>query len=152
MEIKLIRTALQPTYTIGKLYINGTYFCDTLEDAVRDTNHNGKFDNGEKKINGETAIPYGGYEITLSIQSPRFKNKEQYSFCKGYLPRLLNVPSFEGVLIHIGNTAKDSSGCILVGENKIKGSVINSTATFKRLYSVLAAAANKGEKLFILIT
>ena len=63
MEIVVKRIALKPTYTIGKLYIDGEYFCDTLEDTVRDLNKNGKFDNGEKKVYGETAIPYRKYEI-----------------------------------------------------------------------------------------
>ena len=63
MKLKLNRIALRKTYTIGKLYIDGKYFCDTLEDTVRDTNKSGKFDNGEKKVKGKTAIPYGTYEI-----------------------------------------------------------------------------------------
>lgn len=93
-------------YTIGRLYIDGKYFCDTLEDPVR-----------KVKIKGKTAIPAGTYEVIVN-RSPRFKR---------LLPRLLNVPNFEGVLIHRGNTAEDTAGCILVGENKIKGKVINST-------------------------
>lgn len=126
-----------PEYTIGHLYVNGKYFCDTLEDTNRDLNKNGKFDKGEKKVYGETCIPFGTYKITLSIQSPKFSKQDKYKFCKGYLPRLLDVPEYEGVLIHIGNKPKDTLGCILVGENKVKGQVINSTLTFKKLYSVL---------------
>jgi len=108
MKLTLKRIALRPTYTIGKLYIDDVYFCDTLEDTVRDVNKNGKFDNGEKKIKGETAIPYGTYEIKWTY-SPRFKK---------YTPQLMNVPSFEGVRIHSGNTSKDTEGCLLLGENK----------------------------------
>lgn len=106
MKLLLKRIALKDTYTIGKLYIDGVYFCDTLEDAVRDV-----------KIKHETAIPKGIYKITL-VSSPRFKR---------ILPRLHDVPGFTGILIHRGNTIDDTSGCILVGENKKKGMVLNST-------------------------
>ena len=105
MNILVKRVALKPTYTIGHMYIDGKYVCDTLEDTVRDLNKNGKFDNGEVKIKGQTAIPYGTCEVIWNY-SPRFKR---------YTPRLLNVNSFDGVLIHAGNTAKDTEGCILLG-------------------------------------
>ncbi len=149
MKLLLKRIALKPTYTIGWLYVDGVKVCDTIEDKVRDLNKNGVFDNGEKKIVGQTAIPYGTYDVTLGVQSPKYKDKAAYRFCDGYLPRLLDVPDFEGVLIHIGNTAEDSAGCILVGENKAVGRVINSTATFNRLYPMLRAAADRGEKIRI---
>ncbi|MBQ6939922.1 MAG: hypothetical protein IJN51_01295 [Alistipes sp.] len=150
MKLLLKRIALRPTYTIGRLFIDGEMFCDTCEDKVRDTNKDGDLlDEGEGKVYAETAIPYGTYEVTLNVQSPRFRTKKAYEFCKGFLPRLLNVPHFEGILIHIGNTAKDSGGCILVGENKVVGGLINSTATFTRLYGRLKAAADRGEKIEI---
>lgn len=128
MKLSLKRIALRPTYTIGRLYIDGEYFCDTCEDKVRDTNKNGVFDE-EKKVYGETAIPYGTYTIILSM-SNRFKR---------VLPLLLDVPYFEGVRIHSGNTAKDSLGCILVGENKQVGKVMNSRKTENRLMQILNA-------------
>ena len=150
MKLHLKRIALRPTYTIGRLFIDGERFCDTCEDRVRDTNKDGDLlDNGESKVYSETAIPYGTYDVTLGVQSQRFRTKTAYKFCNGYLPRLLNVPHFEGILIHIGNTAKDSAGCILVGENKIVGGLVNSTATFTRLYGRLKAAADRGEKIEI---
>lgn len=149
MKLLLKRIALKPTYTIGCLFIDGTKVCDTLEDPVRDANRNGIFDNGEKKIAGQTAIPYGTYDITLSVQSSKYKDKAAYRFCNGYLPRLIDVPEFEGILIHIGNTAEDTAGCILVGENKEVGKVINSTTTFSRLYPLLKAAADRGEEIKI---
>lgn len=152
MELLLKRIALKPTYTIGKLYIDGRYICDTLEDAVRDLNKNGVFDNGERKIYGESAIPYGTYEVTLKVKSPKFSQKASYTWCKGYLPRLLNVPSFEGILIHAGNYAKDSYGCLLVGENKVVGAVINSMNTLRyKVYPLLKAASDRGEKITIKI-
>ena len=75
MKLTLKRIALRDTYTIGRLYIDGVYFCDTLEDKVRDLNKNGKFDNGEKKVYSETAIPYGIYKVDINTVSPRFKNR-----------------------------------------------------------------------------
>lgn len=83
MKLLLKRIALKPTYTIGWLYIDGQKVCDTIEDAVRDLNKNGQFDNGEKKVYAETAIPYGTYDITLKIQSPKYKDRAQYKFCDG---------------------------------------------------------------------
>lgn len=142
MEIKVKRiTPIDYPYTIGKMYIDGDYFCDTLEDRVRDINKNGKFDNGEVKVAGETAIPYGRYQVVVTM-SPRFKRE---------LPRLLNVPNFEGILIHRGNTAPDTAGCILVGENKVKGKVINSTPYEQKLVSILKEIQNKGEEIWITI-
>ena len=154
MELKLNRHYLGDSYTIGKLYINGDYFCDTLENKVRDLNKNGRFDNGERKIPKETAIPYGTFLITLKEISPKYSNFTRYpnyKFCGGRLPRLLDVSDFIGILIHIGNFPKDTEGCILVGYNTIKGQVTNSTDTFKRLYKLLEAADKKGEIIKITI-
>lgn len=152
MELLLKRIALKDTYTIGKLYVNGIYFCDTIEDKVRDLNKDGDLnDVGEGKIPSLTAIPYGKYEITLKVQSPKYSLKTNYNWCKGYLPRLINVPHFEGILIHAGNTAKDSAGCILIGENKVKGKVINSMVTLKKLYPILKEASDKNEGIWIKI-
>lgn len=136
MKMLLKRRFLGDNYTIGTLYIDDIRFCDTLEDKNRDVNKNGKFDKGEKKVQGETCIPYGTYKVTLNL-SPRFKRP---------LPRLMDVPDFDGVLIHRGNTAKDTQGCILVGENKVKGKVINSTPYEVELVRRCAdAIANKEE-------
>lgn len=141
MELKLKRTARRETYTIGKLYIDGEYFCDTLEDKDRGLAQDRPLQkNVAMKKAGVTAIPTGRYRVTLGVKSPKFSQRRAYDFCKGYVPRLLDVPAFEGVLIHIGNTARDSEGCILVGQNKVMGQVINSTETFKRLYERLKKA------------
>lgn len=133
MKIKLKRIALKKDYTIGKLYIDDVYFCDTLEDAVRDLNKNGKFDNGEKKIYGQTAIPYGTYEVTTNVVSSRFKNRTWAKPYNGKIPRLLNVQSFDGVLLHPGSSQLDTSGCILVGKNTIVGRLTDSQKTFHLL-------------------
>ena len=135
MKLTLKRIALRQTYTIGKLYIDDNYFCDTLEDAVRDLDKNGKFDNGEKKIKGKTAIPYGTYEIKWTY-SPRFKK---------YTPQLMNVPSFEGIRIHSGNSSTDTEGCLLLGENKKVGMVLNSRATINKFYPLIKKACFKGK-------
>jgi hypothetical protein len=152
MELKLYRIALKNTYTIGKLYINGQYFCDTCEDKVRDLNKDGDLnDTGEGKVYAKTAIPYGRYEVTMKVKSPKFGQRVAYNWCGGYLPRLLNVPHFEGILIHAGNSADSSAGCLIVGENKIKGQVINSMSTLKKLVPILKRASDNGEKIWISI-
>lgn len=135
MKLTLKRIALRPTYTIGKLYIDDAYFCDTLEGTVRDTNKSGKFDNGEQKIKGKTAIPYGTYEIKWTY-SPRFKK---------YTPQLMNVPSFEGIRVHAGNTSADTEGCLILGENKQVGKVLNSRATINKFYPIIKEACSNGK-------
>lgn len=135
MKLTLKRIALRQTYTIGKLYIDNVYFCDTLEDTVRDTNKSGKFDNGEQKIKGKTAIPYGTYEIKWTY-SPRFKK---------YTPQLMNVPSFEGIRVHAGNTSADTEGCLILGENKQVGKVLNSRATINKFYPIIKEACSNGK-------
>jgi hypothetical protein len=146
MKLYLNRHYKGDAYTIGKLYIDGEYFCDTCEDVDRGLTQKTPLNEiKEKKIKHQTAIPTGTYKITLKVQSPKYSQRSQYDFCKGYLPRLIDVPGYEGILIHIGNKAGDSSGCILVGENKVKGQVINSTATFKKLYEKLKEATDEIE-------
>lgn len=135
MKLTLKRIALRPTYTIGKLYIDDVYFCDTIEDTVRDLNKNGKFDNGEQKIKGKTAIPYGTYEIKWTY-SPRFKK---------YTPQLMNVSSFEGIRVHAGNTSADTEGCLILGENKQVGKVLNSRATINKFYPIIKEACSNGK-------
>lgn len=102
MKLLLERRFKGDAYTVGTLYVNGERFCDTLEDRVRD------LAGGEVKVPGETAIPEGVYKVIVN-RSPKFGRD---------LPRLLDVPQFEGVLIHWGNSAEDSAGYILVGKNK----------------------------------
>ena len=141
MELKLKRIAKRDTYTIGKLFIDGVHFCDTLEDTDRGLTQDMPLPViRAKKRAGVTAIPTGTYKVTLKVQSPRFSKKEMYTFCNGYLPRLINVTGFEGVLIHVGNTARDTEGCILVGRNTQVGKVLESRVTFQRLYEKLNAA------------
>ena len=141
MEILLQRVAKKDKYTIGKLYINDQYFCDTLEDTDRGlTQSMTEQQIGSKKVYGETAIPTGTYRIIISY-SNKFKKQ---------MPLLLNVPGFAGIRIHSGNTEKDSLGCILVGKNKAVGKVLESRDTYSKLFSILQEA-NKKETIKITI-
>lgn len=152
MKLLLRRIFKGPRYTIGKLFINGVYECDTLEDQDRGlTSQMSLEEIKAKKVYGVTAIPYGTYKIDMNTVSPKFKDRSWAKFCGGKLPRLIDVKGYEGVLIHVGNKAEDTLGCILVGENKIKGQVINSTATFQELYSVMLKAKLLGEELSLTI-
>jgi hypothetical protein len=132
MEMILKRRFFGETYTVGTLFVDGARFCDTLEDRVRNLAK-------EAKIAGETAIPAGRYRVTVSV-SPKFGRE---------LPRLQGVPQFEGILIHRGNTPKDTAGCILVGENKVKGQVVNSTGYETELVRRCKEAESRGEEIWI---
>jgi hypothetical protein len=127
MELRVERTDRSGDSTIGKLYVNDQFECYTLEDVERPV-----------KIKGKTAIPAGRYEVVIN-QSQRFGR---------LLPLFLNVPNFEGVRIHPGNTAADTEGCILVGETKSEGSIGQSKVAFERLFNKLKAASET-EKIFI---
>jgi hypothetical protein len=153
MELVLNRIAKKNGYTIGKLSINGKYFCDTLEDADRGlTSSMPSFELKGKKIPHVTAIPTGRYQITMDVVSPRFGKSAFYKqYGGGRVPRLLNVPNFEGVLMHCGNTAKDTDGCILVGRNTQIGMVTDSKATYSKLYPILEKAAKGMDKIWITI-
>lgn len=128
MKLTLKRIYFAEKYTIGKLYVDGVYFCDTLEDKYRDLSK-------EKKVMHETAIPFGTYEVIVNL-SPKFKRE---------LPRLLNVPNFDGILIHSGLYPSHTSGCILVGENKIKGALINSKPYEVKLIEIIKQGMLKGK-------
>lgn len=129
MDLKVVRRFKGELYTIGSFFINDTYFCDTVEDKVRKPG---------VKIPGKTAIPYGKYKVILT-HSPKFKRK---------LPLLLDVPNFTGIRIHRGNNANDSSGCVILGENRAKGMVLNSTRYEEELVKKLESLP-LNEKVFI---
>ena len=138
MKLVLKRIAKLDKYTIGKLYIDGKYFCDVLEDPDRGLSSNMPLDEIKKiKVKGETAIPIGTYKINMNIISPKFKNKFWAKPYNGKIPRLENVPGYEGILIHPGSYPEDTQGCILVGKNKIKGQVVESQNTFHSLMNIL---------------
>lgn len=143
MNLELKRIFKGKDYTIGRLFIDGEYFCDTLEDPVR------QLDSIKDKIYSKTAIPTGKYKVSMSVVSPKYSIRKSYNWCGGRLPRLLDVPFFDGILIHSGNTPDHTAGCILVGENKIKGQVINSMNTLKNLWVKLNVADEVGEEIWI---
>jgi len=124
IKLKIVRDHLKDTYTIGDMYIDYgdgegyKFFSNTLEDKVRPTD--------ESKIYGETAIPYGIYSLTITF-SPKFNR---------LLPLVNNVPGFQGIRIHPGNTAEDTEGCILVGVNDQVGAIHQSKVTFDKLFSI----------------
>jgi hypothetical protein len=153
MEIRVDRRYKKQSYTISNLYIDGKWFCNVLEDADRGLDSSMSVDKIlDIKKPSITAIPRGTYEITLDVISPKYSKVQFYKdVCNGKLPRLKNVKGFDGILIHAGNTDKDSSGCLLVGQNKVKGQVINSKETFKQLYKTLQDRKSRGEKITIKI-
>ena len=130
MQLKLIRDTFSDESTIGKLYIDGEYFCETLEDKDR------YLEGGGKKEYGKTAIPRGTYGVIITM-SNRFKKE---------LPLLLNVPQFEGIRIHAGNTAVDTDGCILLGRARRNNFVENSRDAVNEFIQKLREALDNGEK------
>ena len=143
MELRLERKYRNNNYCIDKLYINGKYFSDVLEDPDRGLTDTMSLEEIKKiKIKGNTCIPYGTYNVTITY-SPRFKRN---------LPLINNVKGFDGIRIHSGNTPQDTEGCLLPGFNKVKGQVIDSRVTTDKLIAQIQQALNKGEKVTITIT
>lgn len=133
--IHLRRVAKKATYTIGKLYVNGEYFCDTIEDTDRGlTSSMSASEIADSKIHGQTAIPTGTYNVVMTY-SPRFKK---------IMPLLEEVPGFSGIRIHSGNDSSDTEGCILPGQNKVVGKVINSRVYTNKLYKVISDGLKSG--------
>jgi hypothetical protein len=139
MEFTLVRKYFQPTYTIGKLFIDDDYICDSIEDKVRplkDLNNDGDFDEpGEGKIYAQTAIPYGRYQIKMVY----WERKSRLT------PQLLNVPGFTGIYIHSGTTASDTAGCLIFGENRIKGGVTMSRFHVNQIESMIRKGLKDGD-------
>ena len=142
MKVELVRIYNCPTYCIGRIYVDGEYVCDCVEDTDRGLDQSWPLSEiKKKKIKSMTAIPTGTYEMTMSIQSPKFSQYEYYyRLCKGYLPRILGIKGFEGVLFHCGSSAQSSAGCIIVGYNTIKGKVTDSRKAFEKLMKHFNAA------------
>ena len=153
MELIVDRKWKKDTYTISNLTIDGKWFCNILEDTDRGLDDSMSVAEIKKlKKPSITAIPRGTYEVTLDVVSHKYSTNTFYKqVCNGKVPRLLNVKGFEGILIHAGNSSKDSEGCLLVGVNKVKGQVLNSRETFKELYKLLKDKHDKGEKITIKI-
>ena len=133
MELTLQRITKDKNYTLGELSVDGEKFCHTLEPTWRKPE--------ARKIPGKTAIPEGRYPIVITL-SPKFKQ---------WLPLLLHVPGFTGIRIHAGNTAKDTKGCILVGENTGKGVLSDSRLWVERLKRHIVDAKERGEGVWITV-
>lgn len=128
MRLTLMRIANRPTYCIGKLYIDGEYFCDTIEDTDRGLKDEmSEEEILKRKVKGETAIPSGIYPVTITY-SPKYKKM---------MPLISNVKGYSGIRIHSGNTSKDTEGCLIVGKNKEVGKVLESRNTYNTLYKRL---------------
>ena len=120
MNINVCREDYSSKSTIGKMYIDGVFECFTLEDVVR---------NGPK-VPGATAIPAGSYNVIVD-----FSNRFQKD-----MPHILDVPGFEGIRIHSGNTDADTEGCILLGRNRAEDYVGESRLAFASFFPKLQAA------------
>lgn len=153
MEILVYRKWKKPDYTVGRMSIDGTLICNTMEDVDRG------LDDGmqdwmirNKKIPNVTAIPTGRYKIDMDTVSPKFSKYPFYmDVCKGKLPRLKNVKGFDGILLHCGVDHSNSAGCILVGMNTQVGKLTDSKETFKKIYALMKEAHDNGETIYITI-
>ena len=143
MNLRLERKYRCSNYCIDKLYINNEYFSDALEDPDRGLTDSMNLEEIKRiKVKGDTCIPYGTYNVTITY-SPRFKKN---------LPLINNVKGFDGIRIHSGNTPQDTEGCLLLGLNKVKGRVVDSKVTVNKFIDIVQEALNKGEKVTITIT
>lgn len=152
MRLKIDRTYKKADYTIGRLFVNGIYFCDTLEDRDRGLNSN-YTEAAIKlaKVAGLTAIPTGTYKVVLSV-SPKFGGKDWATRYGGLVPEILKVKGFSGVRIHPGNGPEQTFGCPLVGDNKVKGGLINSQKRYIELMGKhLLPAWERKEEITIVI-
>lgn len=151
MRINIDRLWPKETYTVGLLYVDGVRLCETLEDKDRGLRKEDDLSTIRSvKVYGETAIPAGTYKVAMDVVSPKYSAVKWYEdLCGGKMPRLLGVPGFEGILVHPGNTALDSYGCILVGRNTKVGQLTESKATFKKLYKKMKDAYDRGETITI---
>lgn len=147
MEITLKRLYCKETYTIGNIDIDGKFLCNSIEDKVRDYNKDGDLDdNGEEKIYGKTAIPYGKYKIIVTM-SPKFGR---------FMPLLLDVKHFSGIRIHGVKkgyiaTAKNTEGCIIPGINTVKGGLSQSNEYENKITELIQKSYDKGEPVYITI-
>ena len=154
MKLLVERNWKKEGYTIGKMSIDGEFFCNTLEDKDRGLKNTMTLAEVKKlKVAGTTAIPTGTYSINMNVISPRYSSKEwDIKNCHGAkMPRLEEVPGFIGILIHPGNTAAETDGCLLVGKNDVKGMVTKSKEYFLQLYNKMYAAYQRGETIEITI-
>ncbi len=129
MNLRLIREPSRYNATLGVLFVDGVFHSFTVEDVIREVAAQPV---SKWKVPGETAIPAGRYRVQIT-HSPRFGRR---------LPILLNVPGFDGIRIHPGNSAADSEGCILPGRARAKGMVLESRSAFDELFALLNMATD----------
>jgi len=151
MDVVLKRIARRDTYTIGRFFMDGEQVCDSLEPKDRGlTSSMSRDEIAAIKVPSKTAIPTGRYRIGFAY-SPRFSHR--YTFLhNGLMPVILNVPGFQGILIHSGNTERDTAACVLVGENTVVGKVMNSVKTLREVYARMIEAHEAGEPIYITIS
>lgn len=140
MKLTVKRIALRGSYTLGELYIDGQFFCSTLEDKDRGLTQNMSVEQIKSmKVPGETAIPKGTYKVTLDVVSPKFSKYPFYmKVCEGKLPRLIDVKGYEGVLIHVADGIKRDAllqGCIGIGNLSSEEYLINGKQVFTEFYN-----------------
>lgn len=152
MELLVDRKWKKDSYTIGKWYADGIEIGDSMEDRDRGLDNSMSLDKIQKiKVKSKTAIPTGTYEVKMTY-SPRFSGRAWGRKYNGKVPEILNVKGFTGVRIHPMNSALDSSGCIGIGNNNVKGRITNSTNYYyKLLDDYILPAIKKGEKITITI-
>lgn len=136
MKLLLKRDAFTNSSTGGVLIINDEFFCFTLEDKDRLLESK-----PDAKIFGQTAIPRGVYPVTIDF-SPKYQKN---------MPHVLEVPGFQGIRIHPGNTDEDTEGCILLGQKRAYNTVLESKLAFDRFYTILLSAVNAGEHVELTI-
>lgn len=149
LKLVLNRVELTPNYTMGRLYIDGQFFCDIVEDTVRDISGG----SCQKKVSAQTAIPYGTYNVSIKVPSPKFDSNGYYKGVCGeyHVPMVMNVPCFNGIRIHKGSSAASSAGCLIVGnKSATAGRVDNTAAVFERLYPILKKAEIDDKKKIVI--
>lgn len=153
MEILVHRKWNQQEYCVGRIFIDGVLFGNTLEDT--DRNLSDAMDERtirNRKIMNKTAIPTGRYLVDMRTVSPRFSKYPFYmDVCEGKLPRIKNVKGFDGILIHCGVDHSNTSGCILVGLNKQVGKLTDGKEIFTKIYAEMKKARDRGEAIYITI-
>lgn len=156
MEVLVYRKWPKSGYTVGRIFIDGKLFGNTLEDEDRglsDAMEERTIRN--RKIFGKTAIPRGRYKLDMDTVSPKFSKYDFYKeVCQGKLPRIKNVKGFDGILIHVADGPKGADlleGCIGVGHNKKVGQLSDGKEVFKKVYAELKSAHERGEPIYITV-
>ena len=152
MKLKIDRAWKKEGYTIGRFFINGVRFHETLEDQDRGLNSSMTDEQIKAiKVYGQTAIPTGTYKVILSV-SPKYKDRDWAKEFNGLVPEIVGVPGYVAARIHPANFASELEGCVATGENKVKGGVVNSKKTYRELMNkYLVPAWSRKEEITITI-